>query len=242
MATDKNELAEDIAHEEKMLHALQRRLRELELQAAQLGIDTRPATKTEIYDLSSEIERHKATLAQLRTEAAIDKESLVEVEYRKLLAEAWDTSECRPTVTGATRLQLERLRLGITPERAQEMEQQVRADLAEQAFYQSEINIRRLVDQAKHSSELIMRLMPVIGMAVRFDPSTALKVLLMLIPQGKERTLAVGNIPHRLFIENDVWHPDEIAIFKRFADDLQAALEARKSEHFLDNEPLGLIS
>jgi hypothetical protein len=131
---DQKELLEAIEHEQKMLHVKQRRLRELELQAAQLGIDVRPAIKTEIYDLAEEIERHQERLAQLRTEAVVDKEPLHEVEYRMLVAEAWDTPEGRPRVAAAAKVEYHRLRLGVPLARAQEIIYEIKIALVQQLF------------------------------------------------------------------------------------------------------------
>jgi hypothetical protein len=130
---DKQEISDAIAHQQKMLRALRQRLQQRELQEAQQGINAPPEVISDIHELTERIQRHEGELARLQTEAAVDKEPPVEVEYQALLAEVWGTPQGRPTFAGATRLNLARLRLGILPERAQELEHEVRVALAEEA-------------------------------------------------------------------------------------------------------------
>jgi hypothetical protein len=143
MKPENTDLTKELAHQHRMLEILQERRRVLELQAAQRGIDARPEVLTEIVSLNDEIKRHEQELARLATQAAVERFSLDEAEYRVMLAETWSTPLGRPSLVGVARLELARLRMGIPPERAQELEREVRAGLAQEVL--AELDIRPLL-------------------------------------------------------------------------------------------------
>jgi hypothetical protein len=144
MDMDKDEITEELAHHKEMLRLYRRRLRELERKQAQYGINTPAEVITEIHDLTESIQRHVSETARLRTEAAVDQLSIAEAEYRALVAKAWATPEGRPTIVGATQLEFDRLRLGVTPERAQKLELELRVALCKE--YLSDFNEHELLD------------------------------------------------------------------------------------------------
>jgi len=134
MSIDEDEIAEEIAHHTEMLRVLRRRLRERELQEAKFGINVPPEITSDVQDLIERVQRHDAELVRLRTVAAQDNETLAEAEYRVLLCDAWDTPQGWPTTGNAARLALARLRLGVSTERASELEREVRVMLTEETW------------------------------------------------------------------------------------------------------------
>jgi hypothetical protein len=141
MKMTEQEIQEAIEHQQKMLRVLRQRLQQRELQEAQYGINAPPEVISEIYALAERIRAHETELVQLRSLAAEDKLPLSEVEFRALLAEALDTSDGRPTIVGIAKLELARLRIGLKPERSQEIECEVRSSLAEETFYRIHRNM-----------------------------------------------------------------------------------------------------
>lgn len=151
---DKQELREVIEHQQKMTRILRSRLQQRELQEAQYGINVPPEITTEIIALSDRIQSHEKELRHLRSLAVEDQIPLVEAEYRVLLAQAWDTPEGRPSFANAANLELSRLRLGITPQQANEMEQQVRLELANEAFYKINYEAFKKYEGASRSTSV----------------------------------------------------------------------------------------
>src|SRR4051794_5828948 len=131
MDTDKQDLDEQISHHQSMLLRLRRRLRARELQEAEHGINVPPEVTNELITLNERIGTHEAELEKLNSKSVEDTLSSPEADYRILLAEPWDTSTGRPTALGLARLERERLRMGLSSERAQELERAVRAALVE---------------------------------------------------------------------------------------------------------------
>lgn len=134
MQSDDAEIIDALQHEQKMLQIKRRRLRDREEQQAKYGINAPSEITIEIDDLRESIKHHEAELARLQTEAAVDKEPMAEVEYRMLVAEAWDTLRGRPTIAATTRLEYNRLRLGVLLDQAQQIERETRAAIAKELF------------------------------------------------------------------------------------------------------------
>jgi hypothetical protein len=124
-----------------IMAAERRRRDELRKQAARFGYRADPAIPLELEDIDRRLAAYTDELAQLETQIAEADEPVAEVEYRAQVAEAWNTPAGCPTVAGSARLELARLRLGITPERAAVIEQEVRAALAREAFTELDIGI-----------------------------------------------------------------------------------------------------
>jgi hypothetical protein len=137
---ENTDIEKELAHQREMLRVRRERRNILEIQAAQAGSFSRPETLMEIAALNAEIERHEAEIARLATQAAEDKFSLSEAEYRVSLAEAWDSAQGTPSIANRARLELMRLRLGISPERAQALEYEVRTQLATEVFTNIDLN------------------------------------------------------------------------------------------------------
>src|SRR5262245_8181965 len=113
MDIDKEELEIEINHKQALLRALRARRRPLEIQAAKKGGDTPPDGLNEIAEITIQIQAQEEEVAHLRSLAVVGTEPQAELEYRVLLAEAWDTPQARPSTTGKARLELARVRLGI---------------------------------------------------------------------------------------------------------------------------------
>jgi hypothetical protein len=117
-------------------------------------------------------------ISQLRTQSVAEHFSAPEASYRELLAEVWNTPTGLPSVIGQARLERERLRLGLLPERAQELEQAVRAALAEEILLQMPLHLVNneglslisLGSQEIHACQQILR-------AFRYDAATATTLL-----------------------------------------------------------------
>lgn len=120
---------EALQHEKTMLKIRTRNLRELEKQEATYGFDARPYLRAEIEDVTEKIARHKSEIDRLETLNVEGETPLKEVEYRVILAEAWDTPTGRPTVVGNERKEFARLRLHITEARSETIERDIRARL-----------------------------------------------------------------------------------------------------------------
>lgn len=141
MKLSKEEIAEEIDHQHKMVRVVRERVRTLELQAARQGIDAPPHITNELSLLREEIRSKEAEISRLETLAAEDQLSVAEAEYRVMLAEVFDTPIGRPSIVGGARLELVRLRHGLSPEISQQLEQEVRVALAEETFADIEPNI-----------------------------------------------------------------------------------------------------
>jgi hypothetical protein len=252
----KQEIEEELVHKNNIIRALRARLRPLEIQAAQKGINTPPEVMTEIGTLTDQIRVQEDEITKLESLAAEGQLSLAEVEYRVILAEAWDTPIGRPTAAGAARLELARLRLGLPPARAREIEKEVRVALVEEIFLEIDIspllgqdrelpgsigavtveiyaneegtvNVDRIeISQNLTISNPLESALRLIGKAIRLDPLTALRLLLQSLP--REPTLDFTAFQTLLFTENRVWvNRDERIVFDNFLADLTAALNAR---------------
>lgn len=163
---ERNEADEQIKHLRRLIDVHLTRRRVLELQAAQAGGNVRPEVLIEIATITTEIERYEQDIARVRTQAAVDILSVAEVEYRVLVAETWDTPEGRPSVLGAAKLERGRLQLGIPPERARAIEQEVREGLARETLAALDVGTLIEVD---HSGTLAQ---PAAGsMGVTISPS-----------------------------------------------------------------------
>jgi hypothetical protein len=123
---------EEIQHQKNMLKALRQRLRDREIQEIKFGLSVTPEIMNDLRELRTRIAEHEAELSRLSTLAAEDKVSIKEAEYNVLLAEAWNL--VRPSIVNVQRLELLRLRLGISPQRALELEWQIRKALTEEIF------------------------------------------------------------------------------------------------------------
>jgi hypothetical protein len=129
------EIPEESEHLRKMLRTLRRYRREREQQAVTYGIEVPPHVSLEIRTLNEQILQKEHELTQLETLAAVDRYSLVEAEYRKLLAEELNTSNGYLGVVVSSRIELARLKLGLVREKADELEADVRSALTRETLF-----------------------------------------------------------------------------------------------------------
>ncbi len=125
---DKEELAEELDHQRQMVKELRRRRRLLERNHVIKGIETDPHILMQIEDIGRQIKEREAEIEHLQTLAVEDKIPLAEAEYRSALAFAWDAG--RLTSIGSTSLELTRLQLGISLDKAQLLEKDIRKSIA----------------------------------------------------------------------------------------------------------------
>ncbi len=104
MKLTKQEIEEELTHRQALIHTYRSRLRSLEIQAAQRGLNAPPEITSEIDTLTERIRVQEDEIAKLETLAAEGQLSISEAEYRLALAEVWDTPIGRPTAAGAARI------------------------------------------------------------------------------------------------------------------------------------------
>ena len=134
MRESKEEIAQQLEHQQELLRKRRANLQKLELQEANYAGNPPIDLINQLDRVGEQVRETEEEIARLKSLAAEDQLSLVEAEYRTLLAEVWNTPLGRPTVAGATRLELARLNMGLEPERAQELELEIREKLAVEAF------------------------------------------------------------------------------------------------------------
>jgi hypothetical protein len=255
MKLTRQEIEDELAHKNNLIRALRARLRPLELQAAQKGMNTPPEILTEISTLYEQVRVQEEEISRLESLAAEGQLSLAEAEYRMILAEAWDTPIGRPMVAGAARLELTRLKMGLSTERSGELEREVRIALVEEIFLKIDIapllgrqesmagigsnsltigsydNAQTHIDTVVLNQQVTLlnpleSALRLIGKAIRLDPHTALKLFLLIWPG--DATLDLAKFQDLLFTENKVWiHRDEHVIFDTFITDLSGSLNTR---------------
>jgi hypothetical protein len=233
MSLDRQEILEELAHKKELIQALVRRRRPLELQAAHRGLSTPPEVLTEISSLTDQLRRYEDEVTHLETLAAQGALPLPEVEYRVLLAETWDTPRGQRTVAGAVRLELARLRLGIVPERAHELEREIRVALAQESFNNIEPSAFVLLCamdkvQTNPEGQLLNAALVHLGRAIRLDPETAQHLLFINLPSNNRTTLDTQILRDRLLSTNKVHqHSEDFLLFNHFLIALTADIESQ---------------
>lgn len=134
MYESKEEIAQQLRHQQELLRIQRSNLQKLQLQEANYAGNPPLDLQNQLDRVAEQVRSTEDEIARLKSVAAEDQLSLVEAEYRTLLAEAWNTPLGRPTVAGATRLEFTRLKFGLSPERAGELEREIRTKLAEEIF------------------------------------------------------------------------------------------------------------
>jgi hypothetical protein len=225
MQLTKQEITEELAHQQHMLRVRRERRRVLEIQAAQRGIDTRPEILTEITILNEEIARHECEATQLATQAAEEYLSFAEVEYRMFLAEAWDAAQGALSVVRCAQLELARLKLGLMPERARTLEHEIRAELAHEVLARVNADMIYAVQRYQPGSKLHQdtnKALALIGKALRLDPVVTVEWLAR--DTGTEPPLSLDRFAVHLFHANKIGrYSAERRIFEQFLFDLAAA-------------------
>ena len=126
---------------QKIISNLKSQRRKLEEQMATFGnLYVPPYITSEVTELTSQIIQKEEELAKLKTEAVETTLPFVEVEYRALIAEAWSKSSGWLSIVDEARLELERLRLGITDKRSHEHHEAVRSRIAVETLLDLELN------------------------------------------------------------------------------------------------------
>jgi hypothetical protein len=217
MSRTKQEIAQELTHQQRLLHVLRERRRALELQVTQQGAAAPAQLLSEIDALTSRIRVHEEEIGRLETLAAEDRLPLAETEYCVLLAEAWNTPQGNPTVADATRLELERLRLGVSPRRAHELERQIRVALAQQS-----LQALRSIEDLNEPRGVVC-----LEQAIYLDPATALRWLLVNnSPRLVQR--CVGILQKHWMNDSRIWsRPEDRSLFERFMMTLEDALDRR---------------
>lgn len=242
MTVERQAALDELAHKRELIATLIRRRRPLEVQAAHRGMSAPPEILTEISFLTDQIRVYEVEISHLETLAAQGVLPLSEVEYRSLVAEAWDTPRGHPTVTGRARLELSRLRLGIVPEKAYEIERYIRIALAEEAFSNIEpsffTNISLRIDDPRFPKDNRQSL-TYLGRAIRLDQETA-RHLFFVNLQSSDR-IAVYELSLRdmlLEINRVHQHSEDFLLFNHFLIALTADAESwlKKNLHFSDKE------
>lgn len=136
MKLTKQELKEELTHRYKLIRAYRGRLRPLEIQAAQRGLNAPPEVLTEISTLTEQISIQESEITELETQYAEENLSLAEAEYRLQLADGLDKSDGRLSYVDIASLELARLKLRLQSERAKELENEIRSHLAEDTIIQ----------------------------------------------------------------------------------------------------------
>lgn len=216
MSRTKQEIVQELAHQQRLLLALRERRRALELQFTQQA--TAPTQLlSELDALTGRIRVYEEEIGRLETLAAEDRLPLAETEYCVLLAEAWNTPQGNPTVADATRLELERLRLGVSPRRAHELERQIRVALAQQSLQ----SLRSVEDLSEPRGVACLE------QAIYLDPATALRWLLVNnSPRLVQRCM--GILQKHWMNDSRIWlRPEDRSLFERFMMTLEDALDRR---------------
>src|SRR5262249_49748550 len=126
---------DELAGLQDILNELRKRRYYLMLNEARQGHSTPPEILMEIETLDGRIDNLVTEITRVSTEMAQDRFSLAEAEYRESLARVWGSPDGHLTFADDTKLELQRLRLGIPPKRAAELAHNVHEKLAEEVFY-----------------------------------------------------------------------------------------------------------
>jgi hypothetical protein len=219
------EIAEEQAHQQKMLRILRERRRILEIQTAQRGIDARPETMVEIRTLNEEIARHECEAERLESLAAEEHRSYAEVKYRMLLAKAWDVTQGKLTVVNHTRLEVARLKLRLMPDHARGLETEIREELAQEVLARVDADIVYAVQRFQHGSSIhcgTEQALVLVGQAIRLAPNMTIQWLLR--DRASTPPLSLDRFETYLLQANKIgWHSDERPLFEQFFSDLRAA-------------------
>lgn len=123
-------LDEERAHQLAVLSNKQKRLRVLQMQAAQQGFSTPPQIVVEIEELTEQICSTESTLEQLEESIAQSCLPLAAAEYGLLVVQHLRAPHDRFSATVGATLRVARLRLGITDEQGLQIEKESRANVA----------------------------------------------------------------------------------------------------------------
>ena len=123
-------LDEEKAHQLAVLSNKQKRLRVLEVQAAQQGFSTPPQIVVEIEELAEQIRSTESTFGELEESIAQSCLPLAAAEYGLLVVQHLRAPNDRFSAAVGATLRVARLRLGITDEQGLQIEKESRANVA----------------------------------------------------------------------------------------------------------------
>jgi len=224
MINSSEQIAEEIAHKQHVLDMLHRNRRQLEVQAVQQGAQPDLRITNELTEIIEKIRSYEEELRQLNTEAAVDQFSLAEADYRAALAKAWHTCPGQIGIVDRAALDLKRLRLGILPERAHDLEREIRAALTEELFYTIDPGLIPRGDWIDRDDPVRK-----IGRIVRLDPRMAIRLLLCY--NEADIREALQSSKDTILRTNNVWpNTQDYAVFEQFFVDLQQVLGEREAD------------
>jgi len=245
MIMDRQAATEELSHKRELVNALVRRRRPLEVQAAHRGLSSPPEILTEISSLTDQIRVYEEEIGRLGTLAAQGTSPLHEVEFRALLAETWDTPRGLPSVTGVTRLELARLRLGILPEKAVDIEREVRVALSQEAFNNIEpsffinvcsSNARSYASKSGYAIPYIESLRQ-LGRSIRLDAEASRQLFSVNISSDNRAELETRVLRDLLLEYNKVHqHSAEFLLFNNFLIGITADIDSFL--HRRSNKPI----
>ena len=199
MRPSENEIKEEIKSKQKIISKLKGQRRELEQQMANFGsLYVPPYIMQQITELTDQIAQKEQDLAQLRTQSVETTLPVAEVEYRAVVAEAWSKSSGWLSAVDEARLELERLRLGITEQRSKEHHDAVRSRIAVETLLDLELNyIQGEPDIRSSAVQRIIR-------AFRLDPHKSEDLLRQNIDEASIEVLVEW-----LKITRTIWRSEE---------------------------------
>ncbi len=214
------EIQEDISSKEKIIAILKKQLRQLELQAAQFGSAfVPPYVLQQITNATDQIEQREAQLAKLRTKAVEQDLPLAEVEYRLLVAQTWNQSSGWLSIVDKTRLELERLKLGMDIERVEEHHRAVRTQIATETLLDLELNyIQGDADIRSRAVQRIIR-------AFRLDPNETARLIRQNINLSSIRIIVQWLEETTTIWQNDKEANELTHLFQQLLDEKRAAEE-----------------
>lgn len=226
---DRQMISDELNHKRDLVNALIRRRRPLELQAAHRGLSAPPEVLTEISSLTDQIRAYEEEINRLETLAAQGTAPVHEVEFSVLLAEAWDTLRGSPSITGVIRLELARLKLGILPERALAIEQEIRVALSQEAFNNIDPLFFDLVCSTNARSYFVDNIdsLKQLGRSIRLDMNTSRQLFIVNLSDKHKKEVETKIFKDQLFRANKVHqYSEDFLLFNNFIIGFTADLDS----------------
>jgi hypothetical protein len=129
---DKAEIQQELEHLNKLLAIAHANRRALEEQQIQQGIIAPLSLINQMNEVKQSIQEYEERKNQLKIQSVEEDVSLAEAEYRVMAAEALERGFL--TTLGMAQLELTRLRVQMTLEKAQQIQDEVRSSLVRDIF------------------------------------------------------------------------------------------------------------
>ncbi|HYF64149.1 MAG TPA: hypothetical protein VD886_15110 [Herpetosiphonaceae bacterium] len=129
---DKDEIQRQLEHQRKLLAVWRGHAEHVEIQIAKSGFDVSSKLIQELREYQDQIKEVEARINDLEIQSVEEDFSLAEAEYRVIAARAWKDGFL--DALGGAELQLSRIRLKITIERAEKIEQEVKTIMLKNIF------------------------------------------------------------------------------------------------------------